>query len=226
MPRTTPKPDLLGAIAGIAFAVLLFGSVFVVDPLTKATDQELREWWADGGLRRDLLLSTYLRLLAGPCFLVFLTRLRARLRTNDLDGTWSDITYGAGLAFVAMLTLSTFSRGLIAQAVRFADEPIPGPDTLRYATQFSLEAYGLGAIPFATMVVAAASLVILRTGALPRWVGWFGLVVTALSLVAVGLLIGAFATPLILLWVVGVSAQLFRTHEIPVTSPATSPAMA
>jgi len=213
MPHTSQGSDRLGALAGLAFALLFFFSVFVVDPLRGATDQEVQEWWTDGGMRRDAIISMALMLLAGPCFLVFASRLRARLRESNTEGTGHDVVFGAGMIFVAMLTLTAIVRGVIAQAVRFGDEPLPGLDTLRFATSLSDAAFGLGAMPFVTLAVAAASVVILQTGAMPRWVGWFGLGVTTLSAIAIAMLIGPFAIPLTVLWVFSVSYQFFRSRS-------------
>jgi len=226
MPRTHRGSDRIGALGGVAFAALLFLSVFAAEPVRRATDQQLLAGWANSGLRRDLIVSMVLMLLAGPCFLVFLAPLRDRLRAADPGSPWTDLVHGAGVVFVATLAVTAASRGLIAQAVRFGGEPLPGPDTLRYATQFSDAAFGLAAIPFATLVVAAASLLSLRTGALARWVGWVGLGVTTLSLVSIALLIGPLATPLVALWVLAASAQLFRARETRVVPVEASPAPA
>lgn len=204
--------DLIGAIAGVAFAALLFYSIASLNPLREATDQEVQTWWADGGLRRDTIVSMYLMLLAGPCFLVFLSQLRSRLNATNAGSSWNDLVYGAGIIFVSMLGMSGLTRGVVAQAVRFRDEPIPGVDTLRYATQLSQAIYAFVAIPFATIVVAVTSIMIFRTGMMKRWVGWLGLGVTTLSLATIALQMGAFATPLILIWVLGASLQLFRTR--------------
>ena len=132
---------------------------------------------------------------------------------------------GAGIVFVALLSVSAVTRGVIAQAVRFNDEPVPGVDTLRYATEISQAAYAFGAVLFATIVIATASILILRTGALMRWVGWVGVGVSALSLAAIVLQVGGLATPLIHVWVtLCISLQLFRTRSAHPAS-AVSPMM-
>lgn len=220
MSGTGQSSGKIGSVAGVAFAVLLFLSVAWFNSLHGVSDQELMKGWTDGGLRHDSMISMYLMLLAAPCFLVFITQLRSRLRSWSLENWLVDLVFGAGLLFVAGLSITAFTRALIAQEVRFRDEPLPGPDTLRVVTSFSSNAFGLVAIPFATIAVAAASIMILQSGAMSRWLGWFGLAVSALSLVAVVLLAGPLATPLILIWVVGASVLLFRTHGTPVTTPA------
>lgn len=226
MPRPGQVSDRIGAIAGIAFALLFFFGVFVADPLRGATDQELREAWTADGLRRDLLISMFLMLFASSCFLVFVSQLRARLRMDGPESAWGDLLYGAGIVFVVTLSITAISRGLIAHTVRFGGEPLPGPDTLRYATGFSDAMFGLAAIPFATLAIAAASCMILQTRAMSRWVGWFGLGVTVLSLIAIVLQIGPLAIPLIVLWVIGASTQLFRARGTRAVPADTVPGMA
>jgi hypothetical protein len=135
------------------------------------------------------------------------------------------------LLFVGGLSITAFTRALIAQEVRFRNEPLPGPDTLRFVTSFSSNALGLVTIPFATIAVAAASVMILQLGVMARWLGWLGVGVTVLSAVAIVLLRGPLAIPLILVWVLGASVLLFRnpaTQEIvsdsaPGIAPAGAP---
>ena len=212
MNRPGQLSDILGAIAGVAFALLFFVSIAAVDPLRGATDQELLDWWSDSGKRRASIVSMYAMLVAGLFFLVFLARLRARLRAVEATDGWSALVFASGIVFAAALAICAVSRAMIAQAVRFGDEPLPGPDTLRYATEVQIAALGLIAIPFATLLVAAASALILRTRPFARWVGWLGLTVVAGSLVAVALLRGPLASPLLMVWVLAISFELWRTR--------------
>ena len=212
MSQSDQMSDRIGAIAGMAFALLFFFGTFILDPLKNGTDQELAEWWTDGGLRRDNIVSMYLWLLAAPCFLVFVTLLRARLRPFAPESPLVDLVFGSGVVFVTILSIGALIRGLIAQAVRFDSEPVPGPDTLRFATQFSQATFSLLLIPFITFMVAAASLIILRTRALSPWIGWVGFVVSAVSMIAVVPRLGSLATPLSLIWIVCVCVQLLRTR--------------
>jgi hypothetical protein len=212
MVRKDSLPDVVGAVAGVAFAIALFLSIASIDPLRAATDQELQEWWNDGGLRRDSIISMYLMLAAAPCFLVFVSVLRSRLRTNDAESPWPDLVHGSGVVFAALLCISAVARGLIAQAVRFGDEPLPGPDTLRYATELQYVVYGLAAIPFAAIVIVVTSILVLRHRILASWVGWLGLGVAVVSLGLFVAMVGPFATPFILVWVVGTSIHLLLTR--------------
>lgn len=214
MHRTSPLSSTLAALAGVAFAFFFFGSVFIFDPLRDATDQELLARWSDAGKQRDNIISMYFLVVAAPLFLVFLAGLCRRLRpAGELAESWTGLVFGAGVAFAALLAVTAISRGVIAQSIRFSDEPIPGPDTLRYATALSQAAFAIGAVPFATIAVATASAIIVRTGVLARWLGWLGFVVTAGTLAFVVLLIGGFSIPLIALWTVAASFVIWRTRH-------------
>ena len=80
------------------------------------------------------------------------------------------------------------------------------PDTTRLLTDATYTFIFETALPLAAPMVLAASVVFLRTGLLPRWLGWAG--------VAVGLLciVGFLGVPmgLFLLWIVIVAVYLIR----------------
>lgn len=214
MNRSAPLSSTLAALAGVGFAVLFFLSLGVVDPLLKPTDAELLAWWSIGENQRNSIVSTYFMLSAAPLFLVFLLQLCTRLRSaNPNAANWSNLVLGAGVVSTTLFAVTALSRGVVAQSIRFADAPIPGPDTLRYADAFGFAAFGLGAIPFAAIAVAAASGIIVRTGLFARWLGWLGVVVAVGSLAAVGFRAGALASPLIILWVVAASFVIWRTRN-------------
>jgi hypothetical protein len=113
--------------------------------------------------------------------------------------------------------------------VEFRGEPAPAggvslPDTdlLRYVAAVADTSMGLVVIPFATLLVLAASVLILRTRPFGRWVGWLGLVVGALSLVLIVLLMGPWTSPLIQVWVLAASVELVRTRGAQTVAAATA----
>jgi hypothetical protein len=65
----------------------------------------------------------------------------------------------------------------------------------------------------AALTVGASSWLIIRSKAFSAWLGWSGLVVAAVVMVFVALLIGAWASPLLQLWVVAASFELWRTRN-------------
>ena len=90
------------------------------------SDQKLTAWWSDSGHQWTVIVSMYLFILAGLCFLVFLAKLRSRLLAAE--GGTSELTslvVAGGVVFVAMLFVAAASRGGIGFAIKS-----PGADEL------------------------------------------------------------------------------------------------
>jgi hypothetical protein len=208
MPRSIRIADTLGAVAGIAFAVLLFVSVASVDPLRGASDQELQNWWADSGNRDSFVISMYAMLLACPLFLLFISRLRMRLRAADVSG-WADVVFACGIVVTTALGICAVVRGVVPSSMRFDDEPLPGVDTLRFATSLTYTVWDLVFL-FMAVMVAIASVLVLVTHVQPRWLGWLGVPVTAGIVLLWVLHMAPIANPLVIIWVVANSVQLWR----------------
>jgi hypothetical protein len=208
MPQSIRLADMVGAIAGVAFSVLLFVSVAAVDPQVGVSDQELQTWWADAGNRNGFVISMYTLLLACPLFLLFISRLRTRLRAADYGG-WADTVFACGIVVTTALGVCAVTRGVIASSMRFADEPLPGVDTLRFGTSLSYAAWDLVFL-FVAVLVAIASVLALVKGAMPRWIGWLGVPVTAGCVILWVVQLAPFAIPLLIIWVVANSVQLWR----------------
>jgi hypothetical protein len=79
------------------------------------------------------------------------------------------------------------------------------PDIARLLTNAAYTLNPELAVPLAAPLVLAASLVFLRTGLLPRWVGWVGVGVTLVSFV--GFLVGP---TFLLAWILVVAVYLLR----------------
>lgn len=204
--------DVIGSVAGVVFAVSLLSSVAMIDPQRSVSDQDLLAWWNDDANLRSAIISMYAMLIAAASFLVFVTALRVRLDDAAENRAWPGLVQAAGTGFAVMLSLSAIARALIPLAVRVNDDPLPGPDTLRYATELQYSAFGLAAMPFAVTVVAVASILFVRERILSRWLGWLGIGIAVATVALVAALAGPLASPLILIWVVATSVQLFRTR--------------
>ena len=215
MPRSDRRADILGAAAGIASVLLLFISVASVDPLRGAADQEMRTWWADGANRNGFVVSMYTLLLASPLFLLFIARVRMRLRGGDANG-WADAVFACGIVVTTAIGLCALLRGIIASSIRFADEPLPGVDTLRFATSLAYGAWDL-VILFVAVLVAIVSILAHATHALPRWISWLGALVTVGGVVCLAIQRAPLSLPLVNIWVLAISVQLLR-------APAVAPA--
>ncbi len=215
MSRGNYLSDTVGAIAGVAFAALLFLAIASLDPLKGATDAELIAWWSSSSHLRENVISMYLMLASVPCFLLFLVTLRGRLaKAENEDAPLSSFVFAAGVCFSAAVLIGGSARGLVAHSVKFGDETLPGPDTLRYVTALWSTIFTLVAIPAAAITLAAASWLVVRSRVMAAWVGWAGFAVAGVIAVATPLLVGPFALPLLMLWVIATSVELWRTREV------------
>jgi hypothetical protein len=201
--------DKLGGVAGVAFCVLAFVGVASVDPVRGASDQKLLAWWADAGNRNALLFSMYAMLLACPCFLLFVSRLRSRLQPGE-PGGWSDLVYASGIVVTGALGVVAVIRGVIAASMRFHDEPLPGVDTLRFQTNLLYAIWDV-AILFTVVLIAIASILAFATRAQPRWLSWLGVVVSVGSLGLLAAQIAPISLPLLYIWVLANSVLLWRS---------------
>ena len=222
MPRSIRLADTMGAAAGIAFAILLFLSVASVDPQLGVSDQELQTWWADSGNRDGFIASMYMLLLACPLLLVFVSRLRTRLQAADVAG-WADTVLACGIVLTTALGLCAILRGVVAGSVRFADEPLPGVDTLRFATYLAYTVWDL-VILFGIAMVTIISALGLLTRSLPRWFGWLGVPIAVGSAILLAAQSAPLAIPLFNVWVLAGSVHLLRSRSAaPVGAPTRQP---
>ncbi len=145
-------------------------------------------------------------------FFVFLAALRVRLlEAEGMPGFLTGLAYGAGVA--AGLSILLIPTPDMAAAL--------STDSLRGDAVLALTNLGdmffLGAEFTSAVLIASAGLIFLRTGVLPRWLGWVSLVLALWLLIPpigwAGLLLG------LPLWTVLVSVLMWMR-------PAGEPVMA
>jgi hypothetical protein len=203
----------LGALAGLAFAFFFFMGTAMLDIPHGVSDQKLTAWWSDSGHQWTVIVSMYLFILAGLCFLVFLAKLRSRLLAAE--GGASELTslvVVGGVVFVAMLFVAAAARGGIGFAIKSpgADELLPGADTLRYFPTIGYAALGAGGLLAAAVAMVTTSWLIVRTAVFGRWLAWVGAVAALLVVLANVALAGVLAIPAMLIWVLATSVAMWR----------------
>jgi hypothetical protein len=195
--------DRIGAVSGIFFAVLVVISLQVSlgTGETSAPGDVAGIVAIDYNQRSEELRFGAFLMSGSVFFLIwFLPFLRHRLEGAQGAGGWvPSVAYGAGLTVGAML--------LIVAALGFAGSLVVDFEgdwqvaktllVLRWDHLLVL------APPFAAMV-AATSVVSIRSGALPTWLGW----VSLLLILAPMFLTPELMTMLFLLWVILVSVVL------------------
>ncbi len=190
---------------------MLTGAFFVTDvPKADASAQEIAGYLADSENHTRNIIGAYMWVLGGLAFLVFVSNLRSVLRRAEGgSGTLSNVAFGAGVVFTAVWSVSAVALATVAYAVEFSDAPVSNPDVVRVLPQMAGLLLLLGGGFAGILVLLATSILTFRTGVLPRWLAWFGiLVATALVFDVIYMNI----VPL-LAWVVGASVVLLRRQE-------------
>lgn len=209
----------LGAVCGILYVVLeITGLGFGIansfaDVTFDSSKEEIARAFASPAAT-GAWIGIYLEVLSVLFFIVFAARLWATLRRAEGDPGWlSAAAFGAALVFATM-TLVAFSTA--RAAAHWAGHGLD--------TQIPL---ALGEVGFAAYVLTwavgalflgAVAVVVLRSGALSRWLGWSAVVIAVASLAAVAVpTSGPAQLPafLFLIWVVAASIALMRHSEEP-----------
>jgi hypothetical protein len=196
--------ERLGAMAGILFAVLLVvGFVLRTNSPNYSDSQAWSGFYHDRGHRTQQIIGGYLLALAAFAFLWFQTEVVRRLRVRTAErGILPLLVFGSGLLFVALLLVAATAMISVPAGTTFGSAPVPSAD---FGIQF--EQLGFGLLLFAGMLAAAlfvalASVAGMRTGVLPRWLGWVGVVI------GIVLLLGPVFFPAILLVLWAVTAGI------------------
>jgi hypothetical protein len=145
----------LGAACGILYVVLLFGP--------SSTGSQAR-------------IVVVLELIALLLFIPFLGYLYSVLRSAEGEGGWLSATvFGAGLVNIT-IKLGSLGPGFAAQQAGL------NPQLHEALDKMNSVAYITTMLPLGVLM-AAAAIVILRTRALPRWLGWMAALIAPTLLV-------------------------------------------
>jgi hypothetical protein len=187
------------ALTGIFFVIVIIVA-FLVQPKPPASDAsaaEVLEYVKD---HRDALHVIQLLFAVSMFFFIwFIGALRSFLAGAEGEGGRLGTTaYGGGLIAVGALIVSL---GIAAAAEL---HPARDPEITRAIWDASVLVFAVAA-PAAAVFLVGNGLSILRTGYLPSWMGWLGLVAAVCNALPVGAVFtdhGAFAADGVLgLWV-------------------------
>jgi hypothetical protein len=211
IPEVLPRRSgtKVAAIAAALFAVAIFMTVASVDVPHDASDSELLSWWQDSGNRTSGVLSGLWAILAAATFAVVINHVRA-LPAARRAPQWLAFARSMGAAVTAVWLVTGAARGTIGHLVDVMDEPLPGLDVLRATTAFNYMLLGLSGMFVLGLCIFAVSVVILRTAALGRWIGYVGTGCSVVMLIAVIAQFGAYTTPLGILWALCLAVAIWR----------------
>ena len=201
----TDRLERFGLLAGALAAVLWTVGVFVLEgagnPAGPANGDEIAEFYRDD--RVAILIAATLHGLGGVLFLWFVAALRSVLEAAGAPRWLATGMLVGGTAGGAMMLLLTGGQSTGATT----DKELVTPDT---AIVFWRLAHGvfIAAELALAVFLGALSILALRRLVFPRWLGWFGLVVTILLLIPpIGWAALLFLLPI---WLVAASVVLWR----------------
>jgi hypothetical protein len=184
-----------GPLAGIVSTILFVVALFVTtNQDTGKPDSEILAHFAKHSNQVRDLVSFFVFFAAVFFLLLFLASLRTRLLAAEGEpGPLTALAFGSGVAAAVQLIVSfAFFAGPGVTELD-TDRFKLDPNTFRLLNNTG---YGIfiSGVMTASLLVWAASALAIRTGVLPRWFGWLGVLVGLL-------LLAAFAfIPVFLLW--------------------------
>jgi hypothetical protein len=197
------------AVAAALTGVALFMTVASIDVPHKASDAKLLAWWQESGNRTAGFVSG----MSAFCVAVFLPiafNYLRRLRATESAPAWMSFAGSMAGAVSALWLVTGAARASISHLVDVIDEPLPGVDVLRFATGLNYTLLGLSGMGVMGLFIVAVSVVVLRTGALARWVAYSGFFCGGVILAAFAVRFGAFATMLAVIWFFVLAVGIWR----------------
>ncbi len=171
-----------GGIAGIVFGVAYIVLVLILvgsSPTLGDPIADIRDYFTNDA-NTYFALNWFLALLLIFGFLPFASALRSMLATSDVDaGMWARVSFGGAVATVAVVGVGSLFWSALA---------LNGPEEYSdgaVQALMSLDALTFGAVaPWGfALFLTGASVVILRTGMLWKWLGWLGVVASVLLVI-------------------------------------------
>lgn len=208
----------MGAAGGVAFVVLQIVGQYLIAGASHASEPAFDAPTADIVTFFDaqnagvVKLGSYLTTLSVIPFLWFLGVLWSTLRRAEGDPPWLSVTaVGSGV----IVSMAIAFGGSWELAVHRRDYD---PETLRLLFDHANLAFANLWVMCASLALAASTLFVVRR-ALPRWLGWLG-IVSAIGLLAARAVwstseLWFLPFALFYVWLVAVSLTLVRRAEAP-----------
>lgn len=182
----TRRSERIAAGLGIIFVVLQVGAGAMLGgaPALDAPSPEIQSYLVDDG--NNVLLAATMAASAAFFGLWFLASLRTFLeRAEGHPAFLSRVAFGAGLVTITLATTASLPTVALAWGDTAARAE---PGLLQ--TVWNLNTLALVPIGSSAGVFCLAiALVILRTGVLPAWLGWMGVLAAAAGVLAVFFLV-------------------------------------
>lgn len=214
------------ALGGVLYVPLfIVGNILLFGGATSGDDSPAKfiEYFGDGGNRDKMSIGWIIAGFGLFFFLWFVAALRETVRATEEtgqangDSLLSTVVTIGGTAYAA---ITMAALGMEAGVRTMSDDTYQHevfPGIIHAADDAGYVMHATGTAGLAAMIFAA-SIAFLRSGSVPRWVAYFGLLAGVAALASIAFL------PMILwgLWILAISFVLF-THRTPRDpAPATS----
>lgn len=211
--------DRFGPLTGVpAVACTFIGVLIMLDPPQDSdSDAKIVSYFRTHS-QTDAVVAFVLFFAGILLLLGFLAALRERLvAAEGRPGRLSALVWGAGIASVPLWGVSALLGNATAMSVGQTSRFRVDPNTYRLTVDTAYMSW-VSAVMISALVVWGTSALALRTGLLPRWFAWLGMLVGAIQLIAF-LFFPAFAW---WGWIVLASVLLVRRRpgEVGVAAPA------
>jgi Domain of unknown function (DUF4386) len=208
MPRS--RLERFAPMAAVAFLVtVVAGAVLSISgsPNNDAVGAKIALYYNQHDTRAGL--AAWFFIVAALPFIALLAALRHRLaEAEGPGGLGAALAWGGGLVGYAVLVVS--NAAAMAAVFRASEKGVLSAVQAQTLWDFNSAAYTLAAIPLSLVTFGAAA-VSLRTGVLPRWMAWVGIVI-GITLLIPFVAWGTFG--LFVLWLVAVGFMLGREPEV------------
>jgi hypothetical protein len=201
---TTPRA---AAIAGIIFSMLLLISLVLIRISVPSEPQEAGTWLSDDWKNVNLALN--LLPFAGIAFLWFIGVVRDRLGSSE-DRLFATVFLGSGLLFLAMLFSSAAVAGAIISVYGTSPNMLISSGIYTFGRTLTYEIMTVYTMKMAGVFMLSTCALSLRTGIIPRWMAFIGMVLALLLLLTISLFYWA---PLVFpLWVLLISVYILLAN--------------
>jgi hypothetical protein len=209
----TPRRDFWTPTAGILAAITFVVGVVMASnsPDSNDNNAQITSWYADHGHRVTVIVGAFVLAFFGLFLLWFAAGLRQRLRLAEgPEGRLANVALGGAVLCVGLIWVGGALLAAIPAGQELGDaNALTVSDVARFVPSAGFGAILIYGMFGAIALIDATSVVIWRTGVLPRWLAWLGFVAGVL------LLFGVVFLPMIALpiWLIAASIVLYRRPQ-------------
>ena len=208
---TTRGLERWAALGGVLYVVLfVIGTIlqFSGSPAGDAAPSKVIAWYSDSGHRDRLNIGWILIGLGLFSFLWFLTALRQALIRLVSEGFLPTLATVGGAVYATLaLAAAAVSNGIRTMSDDTYHHQV-FPELVHAANDAAYVLHSTGGAGIGAMMIAA-SLAVVRTRALPVWVGWIGVVAGIIAIASILF----FPWFVIAFWLLAASIILFLANS-------------